>query len=455
MSSTNGYDAGSATRKGKNKKPIDPNDSTSRLLEAKINQLEREAASDKDQEAEIEREVKRANRDLVQQISKLDELHKIDLLLRRASELMADLRRMEKENMKNKKRGDALQKDKDAKMTELGRTNQLKEKLEKLCRELQKDNNKLKNENKTLQDNLARTTKAHDLRMESVLGKLEGYQKEKDNPRQEVIDVSMEELFRQRFKTLIEQYELRDLHFQAQLRTKELEVQYNMVRFEAQKRIAEDEVAKGRQLQSQVQGLSSSDAELRSQVNRYAEKFKQVEDTLTNSNELFSTFRKEIEDMSKRNRVLERENKNLKRKQRVSDESLIQMAGEREDWRAQASSSKHKTGSGPESASHPNVNGIEICPSDQTNGSRNGEGHSHHHHHHHHEPDENSEDSTVDNSDDGYHTSDAESDTMDYPGMTNTSPPAQCASERPTYGPERPPGLSTAPRNTPLSASKS
>ncbi|KAL5614535.1 hypothetical protein BROUX41_004638 [Berkeleyomyces rouxiae] len=445
MSSTNGHDTGAITRKGKNKKPIDASDSTTRLLEAKINQLEREAASDKDQEAEIEREVKRANRDLVQQISKLDELQKIDLLLRRASELMADLRRMEKENTKNKKRGDALQKDKDAKITELGKTNQLKEKLEKLCRELQKDNNKLKNENKTLQDSLARTTKAHDLRMESVLGKLEGYQKEKDNPRQEVVDVSVEELFRQRFKTLIEQYELRDLHFQAQLRTKELEVQYNMARFEAQKRIAEEEVVKGRQLQIQVQGLSSSDAELRSQVNRYAEKFKQVEDTLTNSNELFTTFRREIEDMSKRNRVLERENKNLKRKQRASDESLLQMAGEREDWRAQAS------GSGPETTPHGASNGTEICSSDQKNGYTNGKGHNHHRN----ESDDNSEDSGAENSDDGYHTSDAESDAAEYRKGSSPSPPTQCATERPTYGPERPPALPTAPQTASMSTSKS
>jgi hypothetical protein len=57
---------------------------------------------------------------------------------------MADFRRLERESQKNKKRGDVLQKEKDQKMTELHKTIQLKEKLEKLCRELQKDNNKLK-----------------------------------------------------------------------------------------------------------------------------------------------------------------------------------------------------------------------------------------------------------------------------------------------------------------------
>lgn len=64
--------------------------------------------------------------------------------MRRSSELLADMRRLERENQKNKKRGDALQKERDASRTELSKTVGLKEKLEKLCRELQRDNNKMK-----------------------------------------------------------------------------------------------------------------------------------------------------------------------------------------------------------------------------------------------------------------------------------------------------------------------
>lgn len=91
-----------------------------------------------------EREVKRANRDLLQQVSKMDDMQKIDHLTKRSSELLADMRRLEKENQRNKKRGDALQKERDANRSELSKNVGLKEKLEKLCRELQKDNNKMK-----------------------------------------------------------------------------------------------------------------------------------------------------------------------------------------------------------------------------------------------------------------------------------------------------------------------
>lgn len=54
------------------------------------------------------------------------------------------MKRHERENLKNKKRADQLQKERDQSRTELNKTVSLKEKLEKLCRELQKENNKLK-----------------------------------------------------------------------------------------------------------------------------------------------------------------------------------------------------------------------------------------------------------------------------------------------------------------------
>jgi len=221
-------------KKGKQKKAVDSNESA-KLLAQRITQLEQESAGEKDQEAEIEREVKRANRDLAQQVAKMSDLQKIEHLTRRSSELLADMRRVERENQKNKKRGDALQKEKDANRTELSKTVGLKEKLEKLCRELQRDNNKYKNENKTLQDNLKHNNSAYDEKHAALLAKLEGIQEEKDHPRKQVVDMSVDTLFRNRFKSFIEQYELRELHFHSLMRTKELEVQHNMARYEREK----------------------------------------------------------------------------------------------------------------------------------------------------------------------------------------------------------------------------
>jgi STE24 endopeptidase len=81
---------------------------------------------------------------MINQTAKMDDVPKIDFLMKKSSELLAEMRRVDRENQKNRKRGDVLQKERDNSRSDLSKQVQLKEKLEKLCRELQKDNNKLK-----------------------------------------------------------------------------------------------------------------------------------------------------------------------------------------------------------------------------------------------------------------------------------------------------------------------
>ncbi|KAF7863927.1 hypothetical protein EAF04_006892 [Stromatinia cepivora] len=319
-------DAG--VKKGKQKKATDPSEA-SKLIAAKISQLELDAAGEKDQEAEIEREVKKANRELNNLTSKMDDLQKIETLSRRVTEHLADMKRLERDNQKNKKRGDVLQKEKDVARTDLSKSNTLREKLEKLCRELQKENNRLKGENKTLQDNEKKAKEEWDQKWDEMLWQFQDYQDKKDHPQTVVVNPEIDELFKARFKSLIDQYELRELHFHSLLRTKELEVQYNLARFERERRAAEQEVNRAKQLNQQVLTFSKTETELRNQLNIYVEKFKQVEDTLNNSNDLFLTFRKEMEEMSKKTKRLEKENMALTRKHEVTNKNILTMAEER------------------------------------------------------------------------------------------------------------------------------
>lgn len=87
--------------------------------------------------------------------------------------------------------------------------------------------------------------------------------------------------FGAKFKSFIDQYELREIQFQSVLRMKELEVQYQVARYEAQRKAQEQEANKSRQLTSQVSTFSQTETELRSQLNIYVEKFKQVGDHVT------------------------------------------------------------------------------------------------------------------------------------------------------------------------------
>lgn len=69
---------------------------------------------------------------------------------------------------------------------------------------------------------------------------------------------------------------MRELHFQSLLRTKELEVQWNLARYEQMRKHAEQEGHRAKALHQQVSTFSQTEAELRSQLNIYVEKFKQV-----------------------------------------------------------------------------------------------------------------------------------------------------------------------------------
>lgn len=149
--------------------------------------------------------------------------------------------------------------------------------------------------------------------------------------------------FQVRFKSFIEQYELRELHFHSLMRTKEVEVQYHLARYEQQRAKAESESTKTRHLQAQVQAFTKTETELRNQLNVYVDKFKQVEDTLNNSNDLFLSFRKEMEDMSKKGKRLEKENEALKRQKEATAANILRMAEERQDWKRKMDAAEKKS----------------------------------------------------------------------------------------------------------------
>ena len=131
-------------KKTKGKKNADSND-TGKLLAAKISQLEIDAAGEKDQEAEIEREVKKANRDLTNLLSGVkNDSSKLEVVQKKFSDLVADMKRVDRDLAKSKKRADQLQKEKDSSRSELTKNVSLKDKLEKLCRELTKENKRMK-----------------------------------------------------------------------------------------------------------------------------------------------------------------------------------------------------------------------------------------------------------------------------------------------------------------------
>lgn len=71
-------------------------------------------------------------------------MSRLEAVQKRYTELLQDMKRTERDHIKAKKRGDQLQKEKDAQKTEMNKVVAMKDKLEKLSRDLTKENKKLK-----------------------------------------------------------------------------------------------------------------------------------------------------------------------------------------------------------------------------------------------------------------------------------------------------------------------
>jgi chromosome segregation ATPase len=92
-----------------------------------------------------DREVKKEKRDLNQQLSGVDSpLARMDLVQKKWTELLTEMKKLERDHTKSKKRTDHLQKESEKAKSENSKTAQMKERLEKLCRELTKENKKFK-----------------------------------------------------------------------------------------------------------------------------------------------------------------------------------------------------------------------------------------------------------------------------------------------------------------------
>ncbi|EWC46288.1 hypothetical protein DRE_04459 [Drechslerella stenobrocha 248] len=326
------------------KKTVDPNEGYN-LLTSRISQLETDASLEEEEERAMARAVRKANKELADLVNnREDHLAKVEAIQQKYSELFQEMKKLERDYNRARRRADQLQKEKDHNRSELTKANNMKNKLEQLCRELQKENRRVKDESKIKEQSEKDKREELSTKFENTIWEIKNRMEEdSDTATSKAINMEVDTLIRLKLRTLIDQYEMRELHFQSLLRTKELEVQYNLARYDSKRKQAEAESVRAKALHSQVSTFSQTETELRSQLNIYVEKFKQVEDTLNNSNDLFLTFRKEMEEMSKKTKRLEKENMALTRKSELTNRNILEMAEERTRQQRELEASKKKS----------------------------------------------------------------------------------------------------------------
>ncbi|CAM6102360.1 unnamed protein product [Calypogeia fissa] len=265
---------------------------------------------------------------------------KLRLLNSKYQQQVAENRQLEKEYMALNRKCKQVNKEKDTLYGELTKSTALRQKLESLCRELQRQNKMFLDDSKRVaaeeeKKRLELSVKFHET-VKDISAKLE--EQGEDRLRQ----LEENELMREKLNHFTQQFDIREQQFAHQLRTKTLEHQLLEVKLKQQQDISMQAETKSRLYTEQIAQLLKTEQDLRSQLALYGDKFEQFQDTLTKSNEVFATFKIELEKMSKTVKKLEKENASLKKKCEKSDVSIIELLEERDVLKKLLSTTKNQ-----------------------------------------------------------------------------------------------------------------
>ncbi|XP_021744138.1 beta-taxilin-like [Chenopodium quinoa] len=216
----------------------------------------------------------------------------------------------------------------------------VRDKLESLCRELQRQNKMLMDEFKRVSEegqNLRSdlSTKFEDA-IKDVSVRLEEQKGEC------ISQLKENEMLRDKLKQLAEHYTQCQQQYAQELKQKSLELKIAELKVEQNEEKVAHEQAQIKVYAEKISQLLETEKSLRQQLTADGEKFQQFQDALLKSNEVFETFKQEIEKMSKLTKDLKKENTFLKSKCEKSDFTLIELVEERERMKKQLEKTKNQ-----------------------------------------------------------------------------------------------------------------
>ncbi|KAF8935483.1 hypothetical protein BGZ58_004976 [Dissophora ornata] len=307
----------------------------SELIQMKISQLESATTTEDDEEKAIAKAMKKIHKEISQVVNgQEDHLGKVNFMQRKYLEMFQDMRKQERDHMKLKKKCELLQREKEILHREKDRLQKSNDGLiaersqyteerqtENLCCQINRENRRIKEEVQQKTDQISGS-------FEKAIVEFKDKVENDIAERQRLMDEN-DSLLRDKFQGFLEQYDVREKHFNSVVKSKDLELQLAQAKLEQQRQIAQNETNKVELLKSQLNAFTKTEAELRKQLNVYVEKFKQVEETLNKSNSLFQTFRREMEAMSKKGVSLEKVNQTIRAKCDTMNRNILEMVEER------------------------------------------------------------------------------------------------------------------------------
>ncbi|KAJ8282485.1 hypothetical protein COCON_G00050040 [Conger conger] len=263
---------------------------------------------------------------------------KLAALCKKYADLLEESRSMQKQMKVLQKKQSQIVKEKIHLQGEHSKAILARSKLESLCRELQRHNKTLKEENTQKSREYEDRRKEATLHFQMTLNEIE-VQMEQHNVHNSKLRQENAELA-EKLKKLIEQYELREEHIDKVFKHKELQQQLvdaklqrtaELMREVEEKHQRERDflLKEATESKHKCELMKEQESQLKQQLSLYMDKFEEFQTTLAKSNEVFTTFRQEMEKMTKKIKKLEKELMLWRTKWENNNQALLQMAEEK------------------------------------------------------------------------------------------------------------------------------
>uniref|UniRef100_A0A8D0DQ42 Taxilin alpha n=1 Tax=Salvator merianae TaxID=96440 RepID=A0A8D0DQ42_SALMN len=263
---------------------------------------------------------------------------KLAALCKKYAELLEEHRNSQKQMKILQKKQTQLVQEKDHLRSEHSKAILARSKLESLCRELQRHNRTLKEEGvqraREEEEKRKEVTSHFQVTLNDIQLQMEQHNERNAKLRQENMELA------ERLKKLIEQYELREEHIDKVFKHKDLQQQLVDAKLQqAQEMLKEAEERHQREkdflLKEAVESqrmcelMKQQETHLKEQLALYTEKFEEFQNTLSKSSEVFTTFKQEMEKMTKKIKKLEKETTMYRSRWESSNKALLEMAEEK------------------------------------------------------------------------------------------------------------------------------
>ncbi|KAM6958978.1 alpha-taxilin isoform 2-T2 [Aplochiton taeniatus] len=259
-------------------------------------------------------------------------------LCKKYAELLEEQRDSHKQMRGLQKKQTQLVQEKDHLRNEHSKAILARSKLESLCRELQRHNRTLKEDGmqraRVEEEKRKEVTSHFQVTLNDIQAQMEQHNERNATLRQENSELA------EKLKKLIEQYELREEHIDKVFKHKDLQQQLVDAKLhQAQELLKESEERHQREkdflLKEAVESqrmcelMKQQEVHLKQQLSLYTEKFEEFQTTLSKSNEVFTTFKQEMEKMTKKIKKLEKETTMYRSRWESSNKALLVMAEEK------------------------------------------------------------------------------------------------------------------------------